>query len=123
MWLMLKDAFFSIVKKDCGPNEVLVRARRPGDIEKVFGDRYRATCVTDADYLYRAVIPVSVVGRELVNELFKIGYPNFKNAVKDEDLHDAYAKVWLAMSQIQNPPPYSTVPNYQKGAPRKEPLK
>ena len=36
MWIMLSDCFLSIVSKDCGPAELLVRARRAGDIEKVF---------------------------------------------------------------------------------------
>ena len=36
MWIMLSDAFFSIVSKNCGPDELMVRARRKGDIEKAF---------------------------------------------------------------------------------------
>ena len=36
MWIMHSDCFLSIVSKDCGPTELLVRARRNGDIEKVF---------------------------------------------------------------------------------------
>jgi len=38
MWLMFSDCFLSVVSKDCGPAELLVRARREGDIEKVFPD-------------------------------------------------------------------------------------
>ena len=36
MWIMHSDCFLSIVSKGCGPTELLVRARRNGDIEKVF---------------------------------------------------------------------------------------
>ena len=36
MWLCLNNAFLSIVDKDCAPDELLVRARRDGDIERVF---------------------------------------------------------------------------------------
>ena len=61
MWICLNDAFFSIVRKDCRPDELLVRARRPGDIEKVFGRHFKVDKVDVADYLYRAVIPTRTV--------------------------------------------------------------
>ena len=38
MWIMMNNSFLSIVSKDCGPAELLVRARRAGDIERVFPD-------------------------------------------------------------------------------------
>ncbi len=38
MWIMTNNSYLSIVSKDCGPAELLVRARRAGDIEKVFSD-------------------------------------------------------------------------------------
>ena len=38
MWIMLSDSFLSIVHKDCAQDELLVRARRPSDIESVFPD-------------------------------------------------------------------------------------
>lgn len=56
MWICLNDAFLSIVRKDCGPNELLVRARREGDIERVF-PRVKVEVTPLADYLYRAVPP------------------------------------------------------------------
>ena len=34
MWIMTNNSYLSIVSKDCGPAELLVRARRAGDIEK-----------------------------------------------------------------------------------------
>ena len=36
MWIMTNNSYLSIVSKDCGPAALLVRARRAGDIEKVF---------------------------------------------------------------------------------------
>jgi hypothetical protein len=38
MWIMTNNSYLSIVSKDCGPAELLVRARRAGDIEKLFPD-------------------------------------------------------------------------------------
>lgn len=50
MWLCLNSAFLSIVFKDCAEDELLVRARRKGDIEKVFPDA-KVIRSTDSDYL------------------------------------------------------------------------
>jgi hypothetical protein len=108
MWLCLNDAFLSIVKKDCKPGELLVRARRPGDIEKVFGRDVKVKRSTDSDYLYRAIVPIEEVEMALQRAVEDIGYENFKDSVKDHDLHLAYMRVWTAMSEVQHPRPYST---------------
>lgn len=104
MWLMLSNCFFSVVNKDCGPAELLVRARRAGDIEKVFPDA-KVTRNTKSDYLYRAVLPRDVVKQALAAMIDKIDYPNFKDSVQDSSLHAAYAGVWHAMAGLQHPPP------------------
>jgi hypothetical protein len=122
MWLCLNDAFLSIVKKDCPEDSLLVRARRPGDIEKVFGRRTKVTRATDADYLYRAVIERADVVEAMEREVNRVDYPNFKSSVADKDLHDAYMRVWSAMSVVQDPRPYSSpfVPKaYKNGKPTK----
>jgi hypothetical protein len=104
---MFNDSFLSIVKKDCPEDSLLVRARRPGDIEKVFGRRTKVTRTTDADYLYRAVVPRDEVVRAMEREVLRVDYGNFKDSVADKDLHDAYMRVWTAMAQVQDPRPYS----------------
>ena len=103
MWLCLNDAVLSIVKKNCKPGELLVRARRPGDIEKVFGKGVKVTRSTDSDYLFRATVKIEDVELALKREIEDIDYEN----VEDHALHMAYMKVWDAMSGLQNPPPYS----------------
>ena len=107
MWIMLSDSFISIVNKDCKPGYLLVRARRPGDIEKVFGKRVKVTRSTDSDYLYRATVPTGAVAMAMHKQVGEIDYPNFKDSVKDDELHSAYMKVWNAMAGVQNPGPYS----------------
>lgn len=102
MWIMLNDAFFSVVHKDCEPNEVLVRARRPGDIKRVFG--VEATVVGVADYRYRATIKRSTLKAVMAIQIDTIDYPNFKNSVQDDALHDAYLRVWHDMQQLQPRP-------------------
>jgi hypothetical protein len=104
MWLCLNDCFYSIVAKDCRPDELLVRARRAGDIEKVFPDA-KVTRTTKSDYLYRAVLPRDVVKQAMAAMIDQIDYPNFKDSVEDKSLHAAYTSVWHAMAGLQHPPP------------------
>jgi hypothetical protein len=104
MWIMTNNGYLSIVSKDCGPADLLVRARRAGDIEKVFPNA-KVTRQTDSDYLYRAVLPRDVVKQALAAMIDLIDYPNFKDSVEDRSLHAAYVSVWCAMAGLQHPPP------------------
>src|ERR1700683_701086 len=104
MWIMTNNSYLSIVSKDCGPAELLVRARRAGDIEKVFPNA-KVTRQTDTDYLYRAILPRDVVKQALAAMIDLIDYPNFKDSVEDRSLHAAYVSVWCAMAGLQHPPP------------------
>jgi len=109
MWIMLNDAFLSIVQKDCPVGSLLVRARRAKDIKRVFGKRVKIVRTEGADYLFRAVVSRSEVVAALENEVEGIDYGNFKDSVRDTELHSAYLNVWTAMAAVQHPPPYSGV--------------
>jgi hypothetical protein len=100
MWIMLSDCFYSIVAKDCGPNELLIRARRKGDIEKCFPDA-KVIMNTSGDYLYRAIAPRDEVAAAIGAKIRDIDYPNFKDSVQDQALHDAYVAVWFEMAELQ----------------------
>lgn len=103
MWICLNDAFLSIVDKDCNRDCLLVRARRKGDIERVFG-KVAVPLVAftpKADYAYRAVLHRDIVKAALSREVDRIIYPNFKNTVQDEDLHAAYLGIWAVMHSLQ----------------------
>jgi len=104
MWIMLSDCFLSFVNKDCGADELLVRARRAGDIEKCFPNA-KVTRTTKSDYLYRAVIPRMEIALAIGQRIDDIDYPNFKDSVQDGSLHAAYVSVWHAMAGLQHPPP------------------
>lgn len=106
MWIMLNDCFFSIVYKDCARDELMVRARRPGDIEKVFPGT-SVTEYTASDYHYRAAIKKEAIKVAMIGEIDRITYSNFKSSVDDRPLHDAYLKVWSAMADLQPRAPYS----------------
>lgn len=107
MWICLSDAFLSIVHKDCARDELLVRARRQGDIEKVFPDAVVLKTVGN-DYLYRAAIKRTVVAEALSKlALETIDYPNFKNTVRDNKLHSAFNAIWHTIARLQAIAPYS----------------
>lgn len=107
MWICLNDAFFSIVTAPGQPDHLLVRARRQGDLQRVFpGHAVQRT--PGRDYLYRATIPRMDVANALAEEVFGLAYPNFKNSVREPRLHDAYARVWGIMADLQALPPYAT---------------
>jgi hypothetical protein len=107
MWVCISDAFLSIVHKDCAPDELLVRARRQGDIKKLI------PCATETktvgnDYLYRAVVKRAVVAEALTKlAMSTIDYDNFKNTVRDNKLHSAFNRIWHVMADMQVIAPYS----------------
>lgn len=106
MWLMLNDSFLSFVSKDCKPTELLVRARRPGDIEKIF-PKAKVTEYDKSDYQFRAVVPIIDVKEAMAGEVDRIVYNNFKNSVRDDKLYSAYNGVWGIMAKLQPKAPYS----------------
>lgn len=122
MWICLYDAFLSIVHKDCKPDELLVRARRPGDIEKIFPNA-TVTEYDRSDYQFRAVVSRADVIGALATEVTDIEYPNFKDQVSDRPLHDAYLNVWTTMSRLQPKAPYSGLPLFSNHRPRPQPKK
>ena len=111
MWVMLNDSFLSIVHKDCAPDELLVRARRKGDIERLF-PRSKVTVSEESDYRFRAVVNIANVQSAIALELTRITYPNFKDSVKDKTLHDAYLNVWAVMHRAYDT--YRGAPGYTK---------
>ena len=102
MWIVLNNSFLSIVKNRNNKNELLVRARVSGDIEKVFID---ADVFEDAnaDYKYRSYLDRKVVANAISEELMNINYDNFKSSVsKDDNMRNtAYMNVWSALNKMQ----------------------
>ncbi len=100
MWVCLSDAFLSIVAHRDRPDDLLVRARVAGDIERVFPG-FPVARTPKADYLFRAIVPRAVVGKALTDAAAGIGYDNFKNSVSDHARHTAYLDVWRALRRLQ----------------------
>lgn len=101
MWIFLPDSFLSIVDKgDASGRTLLVRARRAGEIERVFPG---AEVVEGggSDYRYRARIDRSEVADRVAQAVRDIDFPNFKGAVKGADRKASYTEVWQAMHRYQ----------------------
>lgn len=120
MWIFTNQAFLSIVSKDCKPDQLLVRARREGDIEKVFPNA-KVKQTIGVDYLYRAVISRAEVGATLANCAYEIDYSNFKDSIpfEDKELKQACSRVWSIMADTQRIPPYSGLTRQQFGRGRR----
>src|SRR5574340_316349 len=102
MWIFLSDSFLSIVDKgDDTGKTLLVRARKRGDIERVFP----AAVVTEGgvtDYQFRARIDREEVAQRVAETVRATTYANFKATVVEDDRHQAYMRVWEAMLAFQN---------------------
>ena len=103
MWIFLSDAFFSIVDKGGDGSTLLVRARRAGDIEKVFPE---ASVVMNGgtDYRYRARLPRELVATRIAQAVKDTNYGNFKASVKDAKRRHTYSDVWETMYAYQELP-------------------
>jgi len=101
MWIFLNDSFLSIVEHREDATKLLVRARKRGDIERVFPAATVSHTPVRADYAYRAVIDRTAVAVAISERVLNIDYPNFKDSVPEDDRHDAYMDVWTAMHGFQ----------------------
>lgn len=109
MWLCLSDAFLSIIQPTSDSDTLRVRARREGDIEKVFPNA-KVDRTPGRDYLFRAHVSRQEVADALAAQANQINYSNFKDSVGDHALHDAFSGFWSLHSRLQVIPPYSTTP-------------
>lgn len=109
MWICVNDGFYSIVNKAKNRRrDLLVRARRPGDLERLFrGHAIKVLTTLDGDYRYRADVPRALVGDVLAERVRAIAYDNFKDSVIDGGLHGAYSAVWSVMGALQKGGPYN----------------
>lgn len=100
MWIMTNTGFLSIVAHRHLPDDLLVRARRAGEIESIFPNA-NISRTPDADYLFRAVISRLEVAEVMAQRIQSIDYDNFKDSVYDRKLHDAYFDTWSVMQRYQ----------------------
>ena len=101
MWIFLNDSYLSIVAHRASPKLLLVRARFPGDIRRVF-----PTAVVSegegTDYRYRASIERRTVIDAMADQIQDIDYFNFKDSVPSKRRHDLYLRIWSILSFAQD---------------------
>lgn len=115
MWVFSKIGFYSAVQKQgCRPDEVEVRSRCRGDLERlnraVKGD-YKIISNEGTDYPYRIRLSKSVWAEFCYDQAVDIDYNNFKNTIDDSAFetkaqqnrrHYAYMGVWKAMLALED---------------------
>lgn len=110
MWILINDAFFSIVDEGAHKtgkraprrksDTLLVRARIKGDIERYFPGA-KVTRTPERDYLFRATVKRADVEAAIAKAVSGVDYGNFKDSVRDRRRHDAYAACWTALYRYQ----------------------
>lgn len=107
MWVYLNNAFLSIIdpKANYGgggakSDQLLVRARFKGDIERVF-KRAKVVETPKRDYRYRALVSRETVAQAMLQAVQNIDYLNFKGSTKERWRHDAYQGCWGVMESEQ----------------------
>ena len=103
MWIFLNNSFLSIVENRNNKEELLVRSRIKGDIDKIFPDS-NVFELENSDYKYRSYIKKSEVSEKIKDIIQNINYGNFKNSIsKNEDKrHSSYINVWNEMRKLQS---------------------
>jgi hypothetical protein len=112
MWLLTSDGFYAIVQKS-GENELCIRARDAGDLDRL-RSRYLPTLTETletrgGDYRYRAWVSRDALAEGLAAIVRDLDYANFKDEVARRDSVRAhiYGEVWGVLGEIQPGGPYS----------------
>lgn len=110
MWIALNNAFLSVVApkaRDIPRAEtsivdpLMVRARKAGHLRIAFPGR-RVYEWKGRDYPCRVFVPRAELMGIISAALWELDYDNFKNSVRDDELHDAYSAIWGVMHRYQH---------------------
>ena len=94
MWFCFNDGFLSVVADKTKPARVMVRARRKIDLVNVFGPDVEIVETPEADYRWRTFLHREAFKQVVNSRIDTMNYTNFKDSVKDHDLHRMYVEVW-----------------------------
>jgi hypothetical protein len=95
MWFCFKNAFVSAVQHNEKPDILVVRARRRKHLEVLF-PHHEIIGMVGSDYKWRCFVDKSHFAELVRRTIMEIDYDNFKNTVKDQDLHEMYMDIWTA---------------------------
>jgi len=102
MWLCFNNAFVSIVADREDESKLLVRARKAKHLRNLLGPQAKITETPERDYRWRAYVPRSVVSQILAQQCEGISYNNFKDSVRDHELHTMYSRWWFDHRKLQD---------------------
>lgn len=100
MWIFTNRGMLSCVQHRDHPNVLLVRSRDRETLDELFPD-YEPIENLAADYRWRVIVPKHKVAQVVCQAINDIDYPNFKDSVRDDDLHNAYMGCWSVMHRYQ----------------------
>ena len=112
MWIFCKHGFFSAVKDRDHAGNLLIRARFPGDLERLIDSYFDADMALSlkkqiretptADYAYRISLSQHEFSDIVACIAEEIDYDNFKASVHGERIRDgAYFECWFALREAQ----------------------
>jgi hypothetical protein len=102
MWLCLNDGFLSVVADKNDQSRLMVRARRKNDLLSIFGPDAKIVETPEADYRWRTFVTRAALRTVVDSRIDAISYTNFKNTVKDDDLHEVYMEFWNTHRHYQD---------------------
>lgn len=103
IWVCFNDGFISAVY-DKKNDVVKVRSRRREILEALFPELV-IHCSYTTDYRYRVFCTKKELADVIVNRIDSMDYSNFKNSVRDRDLHDLYSDFWVQHFNYQHDDP------------------
>lgn len=122
MWVATPQGFFSAVQDRDDPDTLRVRCRVRDDAEYLIGrmaslgtSGLRIKRDEAADYLFRVLVPRASFALFLAEEALRIDYGNHKDRVRQTQgaaRAAAYQRVWSALADLQELPPYSALPSF-----------
>jgi hypothetical protein len=102
MWLCFNNAFVSAVAHHSQPDMLVVRARMKEHLENLFPDmKDRIIMAPERDYRWRVLVDRKQFADLVASRIEEISYTNFKDSVKDDELHDMYLTWWSDHYQLQ----------------------
>jgi hypothetical protein len=91
MWICLNTGFLSVIA-DKDPAKLIVLARRKRDLLSTFGQDAEIVETNDRHYRWRIFIDRERFKAVVAGLVDGINYTNFKNSVKDRELHEMYTE-------------------------------
>ncbi len=100
MWIILNNAFVSIVEHRDDPDTLIVRGRFRGDVDRFLGRRAEGE-TPSADYRFRAEVDRGEVAEAMQRAVAGVRYPNFKDSIAAKFRKALAMRVWSLFHAAQ----------------------